>query len=122
MAEFKHWTSESVEAFKYAVASDFIGQLQTRIDENEVRQKDIARALGISEARVSQLFNRPDNLTLRTLVKLVRVLGLKLSIVAYEDAREAGPVHPDIFRQCWEAMGAPKDMFELQERMEKGSK
>jgi len=48
---------------------------------------------------------------------LARALGLKVTVVAYRDPREVGPVPPDIFRQCWEALGSPKDFFELQEKL-----
>jgi len=110
---FKHWTAESPEALKYAIASDFICQLQNKMDADGTSQKDVAKKIGKSEGYISQVINRPGNLTLKTMVDLARAVGLKVSIVAYEDETgdKTGPVISQIFETCWEKAGKPRDLF-----------
>jgi len=117
MAKLKHhWTDESIDDFVYSIASDFVLQLEKKIEEGPVSQAEIAKRIGVSEGRVSQVLNDPGNLTLRNTVRYARALGMKISLIAYADgdpANEKGPVNSEIFTTCWTRQGAPKDFFEL---------
>ena len=113
----KHWTENSTKDFIYRIASDFIEQINAKLDEAEGNREELAKALGVSKGRVSQILNNPGNFTLKMIVKCARVLGLKVSIVAYEDKEDAGnrlgPIDSEIFRTCWNRMGAPRDYWTL---------
>jgi transcriptional regulator with XRE-family HTH domain len=84
---------------------------------NMTRAK-LAKAAGISKGRVSQIFNDPGNISLDTVVRLSRALGMKVTVTAYEDVNdpgnERGPVNSDIFRIIWERAGRPVDMWDIQ--------
>ena len=60
----QHWTANKTDAFVYRIASDFIVQLEKKMD-GQVNQSDLAKRLGVSKGRVSQVFNNPGNLTLK---------------------------------------------------------
>jgi hypothetical protein len=111
----EHWTAESVENFTYRVASDFLAQVETKIEEGEVSRSELANRLNRTVGRVSQLFN-PSNITVNSAVRLVRAAGMKVALVAYDDNdpdNQNGPVNSDLFYRCWKQMGAPKTFFEL---------
>lgn len=111
-----HWTGRSVEDFQFAIALDFVNQLETQMSSIEMKQADLAKELDVTEGRVSQIMNNPGNLTLNMMVKCVKAVGMKVSIVAYDDDDERnrrGPIHPQIFRSCWENAGKPRDVWSL---------
>jgi hypothetical protein len=111
----KHWTAESTENFIHRIASDFLAQLEIKIEKGEISRSDLAQRLDRSPGRVSQLFS-PGNMTIGSAVRLVRAMDMKVALVAYDDndpQNKNGPVNSDIFSQCWRHMGAPKTFFEL---------
>jgi hypothetical protein len=112
---FKHWTSESIEDFTYRIASDFLAQVETKIENGEVSRTELAVRLKRTVGRVSQLFN-PGNTTIKSAVRLGRAAGVKVALIAYDDndpENQNGPVNSDIFYRCWKHMGAPRTFFEL---------
>jgi ribosome-binding protein aMBF1 (putative translation factor) len=111
----KHWTSQSTEDFTYRIASDFLAQVETKIEAGEVTRAELAQRLDRTPGRVSQIFN-PGNLTLNSAVRLVRAAGMKVALVAYDDndpQNNDGPVNSEIFNRCWKHVGAPKTFFEF---------
>jgi len=109
-----HWTNESVKAFLYRISFDFVTQLENMMDADGVKPNELAKRLGVSKGRVSQILNNPGNLTLRTVVEYARALDVKVAIVAYDDDdvdNDNGPVNPQIFAACWERSGKPTDFF-----------
>jgi hypothetical protein len=111
----KHWTVGSIEDFAFRIASDFLAQVETKIEAGEVTRAELAHRLSRTPGRVSQLLNNPGNLTLTSAVRLVRAAGMKVALVAYEDndpQNNNGPVNSEIFSLCWQHMGAPKTFFE----------
>jgi transcriptional regulator with XRE-family HTH domain len=115
-AMIKHWTSRSVADFVYRVASDFIIQLEKRLEVKDISKAEMADRAGVSEGRLSQIFNNPGNLTLKSVVQYARALGLKVALVAYDDRdpeNENGPINSEIFEACWQTAGRPHDFFEL---------
>jgi transcriptional regulator with XRE-family HTH domain len=111
-----HWTESSTADFVYRIASDFIMQLEKRLELQPMSQKELADKLNVTIGRVSQVFNNPGNLTLRNFVQYSRALGMKVAVVAYDDddlQNQSGPVNSDIFTKCWERAGRPHDFFDL---------
>ena len=111
-----HWTAASKEDFKFAVAQDFVTELEQVMDRRGVSQRELASQLQITEGRVSQIINNPGNFTLGLMIRWAGVLGMKLSVVAYDDGDQdnsKGPIYSGVFRECWEALGKPSDRWEL---------
>jgi transcriptional regulator with XRE-family HTH domain len=109
-----HWTQESVEDFAYHLSLDFFAQLEDRLEDEELSRKDFAEESEVSAGRISQIFNSPpENPKINSLVKYAQVLGLKVSIVAYDDddpTNDKGPVFSGVIAKCWERMGKPRDL------------
>src|SRR5712692_6399557 len=111
-----HWTSRSTDDFVYRISSDFVLQVERKMEEERMSQKDLADRLRVSYGRVSQILRNPGNITLKKIVEYSRVLGMKVSIVAYDDGdphNKDGPVNSEIFHLCWKRAGAPRDFFAL---------
>lgn len=109
-----HWTNDSAQAFLFRIAFDFVTQLERLMEAEEISPKDLAKRLGVTKGRVSQIMNNPGNLTLKTVVEWARALDVKVAIVAYDDGdiqNDNGPVNPQIFATCWEKSGKPTDFF-----------
>ena len=120
MAHNGHWTAESNAAFVHRISADFLAQVEKRMEAIPITQGALARKLGVSEGAVSQILNNPQNLTLKTVVAYARALGIKVSLVAYDDndpLNERGPVNSEIFSVCWENAGKPSDFWSLQESL-----
>ena len=81
---------------------------------SSVWKTSLAKKLGVTTGRISQVLNDPGNLRLKTMIKYARALGLKISIVTYDDNDPnnlKGPVDAEIFEQCWLRAGKPLDFF-----------
>jgi transcriptional regulator with XRE-family HTH domain len=114
----KHWTERSIQDFQYRIAADFVSQLEQQLESLPISQAELANRLNVTESRVSQILNNPSNLTLSSIIKYARALGLKVSIVAYNDNdpdNTRGVINSEIFTICWEKQGKPTDFFELEE-------
>jgi transcriptional regulator with XRE-family HTH domain len=120
MANVTHWTERSTKDFLYSIASDFIEQLQERMEAIPMTQSELARAARVTKGYVSRVFKNPGNLSLDTIVKFARIVGLKVSIVGYLDtndpANSRGPISADVFRAVWQNAGQPADMWAIRER------
>lgn len=113
----KHWTDASLKDFSYWILSDFTSQIETRLDETGISNSVFANMIHVSPSRVSQVLNDPGNLTIGNVVKYARGLGMKVALVVYSDAdpdNTKGPIHADVFTQCWKRMGCPQEVFDLQ--------
>jgi len=107
-----HWTNNSSKDFAFAVAMDFIEDIESFMEENKISKRELSQRLGVSEGLVRQVINDPGNLTLLSMVEWARALNLKVAFVAYndEDSSNAdGPIFAYVFRKCWEALGKPAD-------------
>jgi transcriptional regulator with XRE-family HTH domain len=118
MMKTTHWTEKSTKDFLFRIASDFVEQLEAKMESKGWTKAQLAKALGVTKGRVSQIINNPGNLSLDMIIRCARVLGMKVAIVAYDDGderNERGPVNSEIFRICWENVGKPRDFWSLQE-------
>jgi len=102
--------------FFLKISTEFVSQLLDRVDS----QNDLAEKLKVSKSAVSQKLHNPGNIKLETMVKYARALGLKLSVVLYEDIDdpndEWGPIHADVFRMSWEDKKRPRDFRAFRDR------
>lgn len=111
-----HWTERSLDSFVYRISSDFALQIENKMAEEGVSQSDLADLLGVTDGRVSQVLRNPGNLTLRKMIEYARSVKMKISVVAYDDNdpdNKKGPIHSEIFNQCWQKAGRPSDFFAL---------
>lgn len=116
MEKLKHWTAKSTDAFVFRISSDFVAQLHVKLEAKGISQSQLAKRIGVTIGRVSQVLNDPGNLTLKGTVKFARALGMKVAVIAYDDGdpmNNKGPVSSEIFHACWSNAGAPRDFFEL---------
>ena len=108
----KHWTSASPEDFMFAVAMDFLSELEQIMDERGISRREIAKRLGISKGLAIKIMESPGNLTLGQAVELARAMNIKVALVSYDDDDHEnvnGPVFSRVFRECWEALSKPVD-------------
>lgn len=76
MSEFEPQTDEEREIFaaeRFRV--DLQHKLQTVMNLRNVNQKELARRMGVSEARISQVFSSKCNATARFIARMFHVLG-----------------------------------------------
>jgi transcriptional regulator with XRE-family HTH domain len=113
----QHWTARSADDFVSRITSDFAAQVQQVLEANERNQASLARALGLTEGRISQTLNNPASMSLKTIVKYARAIKRKVAIVLYDDRdsnNDLGPINSEVFFKCWERLGRPRDFFDLQ--------
>jgi transcriptional regulator with XRE-family HTH domain len=113
-----HWTEDHTADFMFRIGADFVAQVEEKLAASDLRQKDLAKDLQLTASRVSQIINNPGNLTLQTMIEYARALGMKLSVVLYDDGdsqNRSGPIHADIFRACWEKAGSPTSFLAISE-------
>ncbi len=115
MAELnKHWTEKSTDDFLYRIGADFVSQIEQLLGTQS--KASLAKKLGVSAGRISQVLNNPGNLRLKTMIEYARALGLKITVVTYDDSDPEnlnGPVDAEIFEQCWMRCGRPVDFHAL---------
>lgn len=117
MSNNRHWTSSTLDDFAYWVSSDFTAQIEAKLEAKGIDQNTLAERLNVSPSYVSQVLNNPGNLTLETVIKYSRALGMKVALVTYEDNdpdNEKGPIPAELFTACWERLGSPRDFFDMQ--------
>ncbi len=120
MIKTKHWTEDSVKDYYFSVSSDFTDQLNNRLDDLDWNRNTLAKKLSVTEGRVSQIFNNPGNLTLRTMIECSRHAGMKLTILTYDDGDPQnlrGPINSEVFRSCWNQFQKPYDGWTLDENI-----
>lgn len=118
METVAHWTQYSMADFIHSISSNFVAQIETKIEVEGISQNEIASRMNKTSGRVSQVLNNPGNLSIRVMVELARSLGMKVSIIAYDDKdpnNDRGPINPDVFVKSWEKLNCPIDLFEVEE-------
>ena len=113
-----HWTERSKDDFRYSVAFDFMCHVEDRLKSLDWSQDRLAEEIGVSKGRISQLLNNPGNLTLKTMVSIVRSLSMKFSIVSYDDADSInvnGPIASNVFLSCWAELNKPCNLWEVED-------
>ena len=114
----EHWTQRSIKDYIFKIGADFIAQLEEKMELEGISQDLLANALKVSKSRVSQVLNKPGNITLQNVIQYAGAVGMKVSIVAYDDddpKNAKGPINSEIFKICWEKFGKPSDFWAFQE-------
>jgi len=109
------WGNRTINDFLFQLGADFVSQLRD-IMGTDVSRAELAAKLRVSKGRVSQILNNPGNLTMKNAVQYSSALGRKVAMVVYDDndpTNENGPILPQIFTECWNRQGKPRDFFEL---------
>lgn len=71
----------------FSLADDLIKQVQTRMIEIKMSKRALADAMDVTPGYISHLFlGRKRNMTLETMVKLARAVGLGIEVTMYESA------------------------------------
>ncbi len=112
----KHWTSSTIEKFVFQIAADFTLQLEKKLEVGPITNKELAERLKVSAGRVSQVLNNPGNFKLRSMAEYARALGMKVTVVAYDDndpGNQKGPINSEVFYECWKRVGRPRDFYDL---------
>ncbi len=115
----EHWTQRSIKDYIFKIGADFIAQLEEKMEMEGISQDVLANTLKVTKSRVSQVLNKPGNITLQNVIQYAEAIGMKVSIVAYDDddpKNTKGPINSDVFKICWEKFGKPTDFWAFQER------
>jgi transcriptional regulator with XRE-family HTH domain len=111
----KHWTQRSIKDYLFRITSDFFSQVEDKMETEGISQDKLAKKLKVTKSAVSQKLNKPGNISLETIIKYASVVGLKVSIVAYDDKddpnNEKGPINSEIFKIVWEKANKPRDFW-----------
>ena len=114
----RHWTAESTKDYLFAIAQDFVCEIEHVMDDRGLTQKYIAEKLDVTERYVSQVISNPDNLTLESMIEWVKALGMKVAVVPYDDndiQNAKGPIYAGVFCDCWKALGSPATKWDFDE-------
>jgi transcriptional regulator with XRE-family HTH domain len=78
------------------LASSVLHVVKGMMEDNKISQRELARRLGVSEARVSRLLNDSENLKLSVVAALGRAVGIRFGVVPlpYDD-RSGTPAADD---------------------------
>jgi transcriptional regulator with XRE-family HTH domain len=76
----------------YAEAIETVAAL---LESLGLSQKELARRLELSEARVSRILNERENTTLRTIADLGHALGVRFALIPIPFAERAGTLAED---------------------------
>jgi len=104
---------DHIEVFAHIVSQDLVSQINRHVEASVHTRSQISEFMEVTKARVSQILNSPGNMTIRTMVRVVRVLGLKVTVLVYEDTSIEGPLDPAVFLACWEKCGKPTDWSDV---------
>jgi transcriptional regulator with XRE-family HTH domain len=80
--------------YRHEIAiSAFTNDVARVMAEHGVSQSELARRLGVSRARVSQLLQHTSSPTLRTMVEVAAALGCEVSLNVTPDRRTSSRVY-----------------------------
>ena len=71
-----NWGHRNDSDFLYQVAADFVAQLDDILESEQMDRTELAKKLGVSKGRVSQILNNPGNLEPKNVVRYAHVHSL----------------------------------------------
>lgn len=107
-----HWALAGVKSYTHWLGLSFGGTILHLLGDNPAREQAAARAYGCEPRWFIRLLTDPPNMKLSTVVRLARSVGQQVVVVAY---KANSPVLPEMFIACWEKMGCPTTMFDIEE-------
>ncbi|MCP3681286.1 MAG: helix-turn-helix transcriptional regulator [bacterium] len=122
----KHWT-EDAGAFRHWVVDEFVDVIKARLKEKNISQETFADMANCSKLAVLEILNKEEYqlLGISDMIKWARALGLKLSIVVYDDDdpdNKLGPVFAEAFVDLWDKCLRPRNFKALKEWRENNYK
>lgn len=102
MARLQDWIDEFQGDPEYEftkVAIDIGEQIVARMEEHGMTQADLARAMGVSRARVSQILRGNDNLTLKSIVAVAIGLDCRVELQLRPVQSSSGAPEPQSMRE-----------------------
>src|SRR5665647_2790383 len=95
--------------YKHELAiSAFTNDVARVMDEKGVRQSELARRLGVSRARVSQLLQHRSSPTLRTMVEVATALGCEVTLGVAPDCAPSRRLDPVAHRLSAQVCRSPR--------------
>lgn len=77
---------------KECLHNDITAGILAYMEKHDVSRADLARLMGVSEARISRIFSETQNFTLEMLARIATALGIDLRIlVCGEEQAPGGP-------------------------------
>lgn len=110
------WGIRNVEDYLFQVSSQFVTQLIEIMESEGITRSRLAKQLGVTKGRVSQILNRPGNQELKNIVEWTYRLNRKVAIVVYDDGdrrHKKVPIPPQVFVESWKRNHQPRDFFAL---------
>lgn len=80
MGELKERIRSKPEYIAEKYFADIITQLSAYMENNEITQTELADKMDVSSSQISQFFNDNKNVTLKTLAKIAKALGVSWKI------------------------------------------
>ena len=90
------------------IRSDFRRQIEEVLKKRGLSRCELAKAAGITSARVTQILDGRGNIRTTTIVRIVLALHLKVSIVAHENET---PLAGEVLSACWNKKDRPTNLF-----------
>ncbi len=109
------WDKDTAE-LKWEIAIDYLTDLESAMDAKGISRDDLAKILNVPERLINEQFGNPSNPCIYSMIRMARAIGLKISIVTYDDGdaeNEKGPIIANIFKECWEKAGKPKNGWDM---------
>lgn len=88
MGLFSKLVKEAVNSEDYdfeKLAYSFARSVLSYMRQKKITQKDLAEKLNVSEARISKVLSGETNLTLKTIIKIARLLDCKVNDIILSD-------------------------------------
>lgn len=105
------YNKKNVADMKAAMLVDFADAIWLQLEKRGMKKEVLADILGINPEQVSRMLHNPLKLSVYNIAKLAVALGLKVTLLTYEDDDPdhlAGAIHPEVFRTSWEQAGKPR--------------
>lgn len=109
-----YWADRSLEDEQLHLGFDVISQLELPLSRRGWTRKELAKHMGVSQGRVSQIFNSPESLRVSSISNVANALDMCTAIVIYpRDEGDTRHISGHVFRRCWELLGSPTTEFGL---------
>lgn len=62
--------------------------IEMLLDNHKMNRKDLAKALRVSQSRISQIMSCDHNMSIRTLAKVGKVFGRQIAVIFLKDGEK----------------------------------
>lgn len=106
-----HWTNDSEEDLQFHIANEFLMRVEIELKRKGITRKEFAKLYGVSEGWANQILGKPGNLTIKRMIRIAKVVGLKPAVVLYETSGLTVPSM--LFERSWEHLGCPANFWQI---------